>query len=183
MRLLETWVATPLAGAIGWTLLHSLWEGAIISATLAAALAVLRSPRARYAAGCGAMLVMLGGFGLTLIRVMPEHTQGVRTTATLALSAWNVPRSLDAVTRWKPSLAAVAPWLAPFWIAGVWIFYLRHLAGWIGVCRLRRRGVCCAPEDWEKKLGRLSVQLRLSRPVLLLESSIPEPPLLLAPFL
>ncbi len=28
MSLLETWVATPLAGAVGWTLLHSLWEGA-----------------------------------------------------------------------------------------------------------------------------------------------------------
>ena len=40
-------------------------------------------------------------------------------------------------------LAAIVPWLAPFWIAGVWIFYLRHVAGWISVCRLRRRGVCC----------------------------------------
>jgi GWxTD domain-containing protein len=38
MRLLETWVATPLASAVGWTLLHSLWEGLVICAALAAAL-------------------------------------------------------------------------------------------------------------------------------------------------
>ena len=40
MRLLEAWVATPLAGAVGWALLHSLWEGAIVSAALAAVFAV-----------------------------------------------------------------------------------------------------------------------------------------------
>ncbi len=52
MSLLETWVATPLAGAVGWTLLHSLWQGAIVSAALAAALMAMRSPRARYAVAC-----------------------------------------------------------------------------------------------------------------------------------
>jgi len=75
MRLLETWVETPLASAAGWALLQSLWEGAIISAALAAALMVVRSPRARYAAACVAMLVMLGAFGITLMRAMPEGAE------------------------------------------------------------------------------------------------------------
>ena len=85
MRLLETWVETPLAGAVGWTLLHSLWEGAIIAAALAAVLMAVRSPRARYAAACVAMLVMLVAFGLTLVRVMPEGAHGVRTARTASL--------------------------------------------------------------------------------------------------
>jgi hypothetical protein len=134
MRLLETWVATPLAGAVGWTLLHSLWEGAIISAALAAALVAMRSPRARYAAACIAMLMMLGGFGLTLVRMMPERAHGVRTVRAPAFPAWNVRTGLDAPGASNPGLAAVVPWLAPFWIAGVWIFYLGHAASWISVC-------------------------------------------------
>ncbi|PYT21591.1 MAG: hypothetical protein DMG58_31880, partial [Acidobacteria bacterium] len=95
MRILETWVATPLAAAVGWTLLHSLWEGAIISAALVATLVGMRSPRARYAAACVAMLVMLGGFGLTLVRMMPEGAHGVRPVTTPAFPTWNVRTAMD----------------------------------------------------------------------------------------
>src|SRR5206468_6895675 len=137
----QTWVATPLAGAVGWTLLHSRWEGAIISAALAAALLVIRSPRARYGAACVAMLAMLGGFGLTLVRVMPEGVHGPRTIRAPAFPAWNVRTGMDVTSPKNPDLAAVVPWLAPFWITGVWIFYLGHVAGWISVWRIRRRGV------------------------------------------
>ena len=181
MRLLETWVATPLAGAVGWTLLHSLWEGAIIAAVLAAALLGTRSPRARYAAACVALLVMLGAFGFTLFRMMPE-AHGVRSVRTPAFPVWNVPTGTDAPGHSNSGLAAVAPWLAPFWIAGVCIFYLGHVAGWISVCRLRRRGVCCAPDDWQKQLARLSSQLRLSRPIRLLESCLVDAPMVLGHF-
>ena len=84
MNLLEAWVATPLAGAVGWTLLHSLWQGAMISATLAAVLAATRSPRIRYAAACVAMLVMVAGCGLTLSRLTPGGAHGMPTVSTLA---------------------------------------------------------------------------------------------------
>ena len=77
MRFLENFVETPMAGAIGWTLLHSLWEGAIVSAVLAVLLAV-RSPRVRYAAACAAMLVMLAGCGLTLLWLLPDEASGAR---------------------------------------------------------------------------------------------------------
>lgn len=177
MRLLETWVATPLAQAVGWTLLHSLWEGAIISAALAAALLGMRSARARYAAAFVAMLVMLGGFGITLVCVMPDGAHGLRTVGAPGFSAWNVRTDIDAPGPLGPGLAAIVPWLAPFWIAGVWIFALGHVAGWISVCRLRRRGVCCAPERWQKELAHLSALLRLTRPILLLESCLADVPM------
>ncbi len=48
---LEAWLQTPLAGAIGWTLFHSLWQGAIVAVVLAGVLAATRSgPRALH--GC-----------------------------------------------------------------------------------------------------------------------------------
>jgi GWxTD domain-containing protein len=177
MRFLETWVATPLAQAVGWTLLHSLWEGAIISAALAVTLMAIRSARTRYAAACVAMLVMVGAFGLTLARVMPEGVYGLRTPNPPAFAAWNVRADMGASSSSDVGLAAVVPWLAPFWIVGVWVFALGQVAGWISVCRLRRRGVCCAPESWQKELARLSAQLRVSRPILLLESCLANVPM------
>ena len=182
MTLLEAWVETPLAGAVGWTLLHSLWEGAIIAAVLAAALLAMRSPRARYAAACVAMLVMLVSFGLTLVRVMPQGARGVRTAKTAAFSTSNVQTGTDAPGPSNPGIAAIVPWLTPFWIAGVCIFYLAYAAGWISVCRLRRRGVCGASEDWQRQLARLSAQLRLSRPVRLFESCLVDAPMVLGHF-
>src|SRR5260370_3371683 len=96
MRFVETWVHTPLAGAAGWTLLHSLWEGAIISAALAAVLLALRSPRARYAAACVALLVMVAGFGLTLGCLMPEGAQAMPTVRTRPLPPRRRPTRLRA---------------------------------------------------------------------------------------
>ena len=177
MRFLESWVMTPLAQAMGWTLLHSLWEGAIVSAFLGTALWATRSARARYAAACVAMLVMLGGISLTLVRVMPERVHGLPGVAATALPPWTVPPDLGAAGPSGSRLAVVVPWLAPFWFAGVWIFVLRHAAGWIWVSRLRRRGVCCAPEHWQKEIDRLSALLRVSKPIHILESCLAEVPM------
>ncbi|HEX2662936.1 MAG TPA: GWxTD domain-containing protein [Candidatus Acidoferrum sp.] len=182
MRFLENFVSTPIAGAIGWTLLHSLWEGAIVSAVLAAVLVAVRSPRVRYAAACAAMLVMLAGFGLTLLWLLPEQASGRRNVEAPVLYLAGLPPVSGAPDRWAPSVAAIAPWLGPFWIAGVCLFCLWYLASWASVQRMRRRGVCCAADPWQRELARLSAQLRVSRPVLLLESCFAAVPVVLGHF-
>ncbi|MGA2737744.1 MAG: M56 family metallopeptidase [Bryobacteraceae bacterium] len=181
MRLLEIWVASPLAGAVGWTLLHSLWEGAIISAALGTVLLATRSPRARYAAACAALAAMLAAFGLTLFCMMPEGVNGPRILYASSLPAWNVRSGLGALDVSNSRFGGMVPWL-PFWIAGVWIFSLRQLIAWISASRLRSRGVCIAPERLQKDLTRLRAQLRVSRPVLLLESCIVDVPMVLGHF-
>jgi len=182
MSVLESLVQTPLAGAIGWTLLHSLWEGAIVAAALASVLMAVRSPRARYAAACAAMLVMAAAFVATLARTMPDSGYILRTTKPPAFPAGNARIGMDGFSPSYPGLAAIVPWLAPFWIAGVWIFYMGQFTGWISVRRLRRRGVCCAPERWQTELARLCAQMRVSRPVHLLESCLADAPMVLGHF-
>ena len=182
MKLLESFVHTPLAEAVGWALLHSFWEGAILSATLAAVLFAIRSPRARYAAACLAMLLTLAAFILTLTRMMPAGVHGLQNLRQPAFSVWSVETGAERPRGWDLSLAAAAPWLAPFWIVGVSLFYLRRVAGCISVRRLRHRGVCCASDRWQKELVRLSAQLRLSRPALLLESCLADVPIVLGHF-
>ncbi|ADI13421.1 peptidase M56 BlaR1 [Truepera radiovictrix DSM 17093] len=49
----------PLAEAVGWALLHSLWQGALVGALVALGLFALRRPQHRYALGCGALLLMV----------------------------------------------------------------------------------------------------------------------------
>jgi GWxTD domain-containing protein len=182
MSFLEAWVRTPLAGAVGWTLLNSLWEGTVVAAALAAVLWATRSPRARYAAACAAMAAMPAGFAVTLVSALPEAGHGLRSLRASSLPVWSVRPGMDALDGSGAGLAAVVPWLAPFWIAGVWIFFLRHAAGWTWAARLRRRGVLVASERWQIVLARLRVQVRASRPVVLLESSIADVPMVLGHF-
>src|SRR5262245_60377806 len=54
---------TAIVEALGWMLVHFLWQGAIVGVVLWCALKAARksSPQVRYAAGCIAMLVMCVG--------------------------------------------------------------------------------------------------------------------------
>jgi GWxTD domain-containing protein len=182
MNLLQTIIASPIAGAIGWTLVHSVWEGAVISALLGAVLMAVRSPRVRYAAGCGAMLVMLACFIFTFAQMMPKVPQ---TLWLLRPSAVAVPAAAavknDPVT-WQTILDAVVPWLAPFWILGVLVIYAERIAGCFSARRLRRKGLCCASSHWQQKVTHLSARLGISRPVKLLESCLTDVPMVLGHF-
>jgi bla regulator protein blaR1 len=176
MKFLEAWVSTPLAGALGWTLIHSLWEGAFVSVALAAALWTMRSARARYAAACAAMLALLAAIVFTFARLVPGGMHGLSSAEPLPLPLWRSATNFAGAAPGDGSFAALVPWLAPLWLIGVWIFILGQIGGWISVARLRRQGVCCAPERWQNELARLRAKLRLSRPVQLLESCLAEVP-------
>ncbi len=173
---LENLVHTPWAKALGWTLFHSLWEGAVVAIVLAAALFAMRSARGRYAAACLAMLAILAGFVVTFALVMPKSgaspTKIARSIPPAPIGDYrDVTRATEGI---DPS--DILPWLAPFWIAGVIIFHLRGLAGWIAARRLRNQGVCRAPNIWVERLRRLQETLRLSKPVALMETCLGEVP-------
>lgn len=176
---LENLVHTPLAKALGWTLFHSLWQGAAVAILLLCVLAIARSARARYAAACLAMLAIALGSAFTFTRVMPQKrglgTSVIRTIPGAPVAAET--RFARDLTRTDP--ADVVPWLTPFWIAGVIVFQLRALASWTSARRLRTRGTCLAPDEWQIALARLQAKLRLSKTVALLESAVAEVPVVI----
>ena len=62
------------------------------------------------------------------------------------------------------------------WMAGVFLMFGRYSVSCVSVRRFRRRGVCCAPEAWQREVERLTALLRISRTVRLLESCLAETP-------
>src|SRR5450631_2348757 len=134
MNLLEACVHSAAAQALGWTLAHSLWEGALVALVLAAALGVLRSSRSRYVAACLAMLALLAAFAVTFQHALAE--QRLQDGTNLASRLQPAPSDLGngAIIASIPArfrLVETLPWLAPFWIAGVLFFQLRGLASWL----------------------------------------------------
>jgi GWxTD domain-containing protein len=169
-------VDSPLARALGWTLFHSLWEGALAAVLVLAALAVTRSARVRYACACLAMLGVLAGFAVTFWRVMPQQADAAAMRLHRLPAA---PADGGQVPSRKPAafhMADILPWLTPFWIAGVLVFHVRGAAGWMAAQHLRSRGVCRAPDGWARRLDELRARLRVAKPVALLESALAEVP-------
>jgi GWxTD domain-containing protein len=157
------------------TLLHFIWEGAAIAFVLAFFLYVVRpaSAQVRYFAACVDMLAMLAAFGVTLAHFWPAYfTMPPFTTAL----AWGTVTLVGA-----PGSAPALPadpfkWVTLTWTVGASLLFIRSVASWLSAQRLRRIGVCTAPAEWQKRLSELAEQVRVSRPIALLESALSEVP-------
>jgi len=183
MSILESWIGTPFAVALGWALLHFIWEGLALALLLAATVWLTTSARWRYVAACAVLLAMPVAFGVTLAIEVAAHGGAVsvpgRVIGRQSSTGNGLPLAEAAGD--GPQIWPSAPqaWLAPCWFLGVLFFYGRGMAGWIGVRRLRRRGVCAAPGEWQERLAGLCASLRVTRPVVLLESCFAEAPALI----
>jgi len=89
---------------------------------------------------------------------------------------WNTVAEDVGSGHWSPNLAVAAAWLALSWMAGVLLMFGRYSVSCISVRRFRRRGVCSAPDTWQREVERLTALLRISRTVRLLESCLAEAP-------
>jgi GWxTD domain-containing protein len=181
MNILESWLQSPMIEALGWTLLHSLWQGALIAAMLAAVLLVVRSPKGRYSSACLALLIMVASFAATFAQQHYSSASGSRSLAYQELPPWRVAYSPKALPSFS-LLDVAVPWMTVLWMAGVCLFYLRYAMGSVSLYRLRRRGICCVPNQWEQRLAQLADRVQISRPVQLFESALADTPMVLGHF-
>ena len=173
----EHLVHTSLAKTLGWTLVHSLWEAALAAVLLLAVLVTVRSARVRYVCACLLLASVLAGFALTF-GVLASRGGGNAAAAPLVLP--DIPKlASDTGTAARFPIEDALPWLAPIWLAGVVVFQIRAMAGWMAVSRLRRRGVCSPPAPWPQRLRELGERLRVTRPVVLLETCLSEVPVVI----
>lgn len=152
-----------LAPVLGATLLHFLWQGALVGGLAALMLALLRDarPQLRYAVACTALLACLLVPALTLAWLLAAPALSADPTlttpvATMPVVAWRV-----LATGAAPGNASGASWLVACWAAGVTALSLRTLGGLYWVARLRRRAWTEDASTWQAMADRLAVQLGL----------------------
>jgi len=170
---LEDWMQTPTALAIGRTLLHSLWQAVVAAMVLAACLPFIRKATIRYGAACIALITIVGSLFGTFLLVIPASDGRAQFQRSLfPASAVSDPALANASG--EPSLSmfqTTLPWITPIWLVGVFLLSLRHVASWVGTQRMWRTGVC--PIDaWQERLDSMRRHLKVTRPVLLLESAV-----------
>ncbi len=184
----------PLIQAIGWALLHLLWQGVLVAAILAAALALLQrqSANARYLASCGALLLLVALGVATAYRAyepampapMPQAvmTYIINSEQPAAAEAVIDPTPAASSTL-RDAMVSVVSYanahlaqIVAIWLCGVLILSTRLIAGWIGAHRLTTRRSHPAGDQWERSAYRIAVALQLRRTIQLLESAAVEVP-------
>jgi beta-lactamase regulating signal transducer with metallopeptidase domain len=182
-----TWIDQALVLRMGWTLVHFLWQGALLAGVLALILWSTRgqSPRLRYGMACAVLLVMAVAPVATWYRLgQPQAASRVvlRSSDRVAPAS----RSVTPTESASPVVDAAAPGRAwdgilplsvDLWLFGVAIMSLRLASGWAWLQWLRRRpDTVPAPDDIQLRLLRLCQRMNLVSNIrILLCEKVPGP--------
>jgi len=155
--------APALVAAVGWTLVHFVWQGALLGCVVAVLLTALRNarPETRYAVACLGLLLCLAWPAVDLALLLKAG--GSAAGGTL------MPGGADTVVA-GPAAAGLLPWLGQNlgWIVALWAscagaLSLRMVVGllWIG------RAARLESQDpvWQARLARLAERCGLDRVV------------------
>ena len=204
MNAITALLEKPIFQALGWTLIHFIWQGALIGLLFFSFNLMLRrrSPNTRYAAACLAMLLMLIAPAATLLTIRaaaedpPDTTAATEWTALeiepVAVKRFTAPSEVSAqsnettavqsttpealVKRIRDDLPRFIPLLLALWFAGVLCLSLRFAGGLVVVHRLKRARTGPGVLAWQERLSLLCQRLRVSRPVRLCESALVDVP-------
>jgi beta-lactamase regulating signal transducer with metallopeptidase domain len=162
--------------ALGWTLVHFLWQGAAIALVYRVADRALarHSANARYVLALAALLGMLAVSVSTLAYEEASYYQSAPPTGFAAphffLAAQPVAAPLSETARPQQptpidrmSLQRLMPYLDALWLAGVLFLSMRALGGWWLIRRLRRRTHQRAPHTLLLRLDVLRRQMGIRR--------------------
>src|SRR6266699_4529916 len=179
--------------ALGWALLHSVWQCTLAAGALASLLAIVpvRAARTRYALAVTTLILMLAVPVATAVRLRaagPLAGAVIAPAPGASLGATLPPAgtepAIPAAGRPGPSLAMrvradlepALPWIVVAWLAGVVILSIRLASGWLVTRRLSSVGTRPVPPACREALARLVVRLRVTRPVRVLKSAVVQVP-------
>jgi len=173
----------PWVERLGLTLLHFLWQGAIIVTLYAAArkwgMRTL-GPNGRYLLACAALTSMALAPVITWVLLPSSAPAGPAAFAATMPAARPAPAPSLSLALPSDAFPAMPgqflPWVVAFWFAGATAFSVRLLVSWVAAERLRYRMVRLAPAEWQRTLDQLKSRLSVARPVRLLVSGLLDAP-------
>lgn len=184
-------LAHPILQALGWGVLHFLWQGSLLALVLKGMFWLFRfSPSARYVLSWSTLLVMLAIFisstalsyqhihvsdesRLIHAPIVDDEIVGVPLTPASSKSS-QVPKldnnaETSLLVLFQESLAASIVWLAVGWALGFFMLLLKLIGGWAYLQYLIRTSVT-ASDQWQRYTHDLAHGLGMVSRVVVRES-------------
>jgi len=172
--------------ALGWTLLHSLWQGALAALGFAVVLYFLRrsSARTRYAMGLFVLALVLVVSVMTFwnqfaasapVNAAAGGLQALSLSAIVGAGSATIPSGASTLGQRIAVFFSVyfnrhLPLIVTLWLLGVLFMSLRFAGSMLYVQRLRYSQTRPLPAPWPEKLETLALKAGLRRPLEALES-------------
>ncbi|HSG68064.1 MAG TPA: M56 family metallopeptidase [Bacteroidales bacterium] len=195
MSLIQDLFSDQFLYALGWTLVHSLWQGAIIGLLIALAMIFLQRHTARlryfiyslslfFFAAIGLITFITSFYSyqpeVSAINTLAPNTQYI-LAAEHATSSNAIHASTPALGRYLEVISAYCrenlPFIVGIWLLGMLASMLRFLGGYALVRRYRTHRVRAVGGRWENRFRQLALQIRVSNKVRLLESALVKVPM------
>ncbi len=166
--MLTNWLSSPTAEALGWTLIHALWQGFAVVLAIAVLLHVARRSRAalRYRIGMSGLFIqVLASLGTFAWYYDPRSVAG---PVRVAHSLGNVPAPLlsTANDSWLMAMQAFLTthlsevvWV---WLLGVSVFGIRLIGGLAYVQRLQHMATLPVPALLVDGTARISRKMNIA---------------------
>ncbi|MFC2115694.1 M56 family metallopeptidase [Bacteroidota bacterium] len=185
MTFINTLLGDPLTQALGWTIIHSLWQGLGIGFIVFLILKIRKdgTPQFKYLTGIFALVAILTSSLITfLFEFQPIH--GLDLTASIphiekagqtpfgilagetGREIWNI--RFQAI---QQSISTSFNWMTSLWFIGVLIISFRLAGGMILINRMRSREVYSLPVPWEKRLEILARKAGIRRALQFVQST------------
>ena len=176
--------------AIGWALLHFVWQGAVVAGVLWVILRTgfLRDARMRYVAACGALFVGLLVAAVTVkyfttIPASPmgggqesrEEPDSKSSAAQQVVAATTLAAPPGGASR----VGSVLPWIVFVWAVGVSLLSVRLLGCWAFTQHIRTRCLKPVSEAVGVTVALLSKRLGVTRVVRVFQSLAIESPVVI----
>ncbi len=180
--------------AVNWTLIHSLWQGMILSVVAGSVVFFTKksSPSIRYNLLTATLFIFILTVGATFsiqivkanevenaVQTIPSY-QIITSESSIQPSA--VENKLAAIGKAVRFFNANANWIVLTWLSIMVLQFIRLTAGLYGVHQLKRKQILPAGEYWNNRIVELSKQLQINKRVQLLQSGIARMPAVIGYF-
>ena len=200
--MIDAFAASLTVRAIGWALVQSLWQGAIIGVVTGFLLLALRRSAAsrRYTLAClGLATLVVVPFVTAAIHARELRTSGVRIDLAVpvflnpdghpVVASESAPGRTSGEISNVPVMSVTGRWpdkrveewsviAVPLWLIGVVALSSRLVAGWLVLERIKRAEAQPVSEWWVSRVRTIAERLRVTRPVRIVESAVVSSPMM-----
>jgi len=172
--------------ALGWTVVHSLWQAALLAAGAGVGMLLMhqRPAHERYLLSMSALTGVLVWAAITFFNYYEPASElpavvvvsGEMTAMPLVASPggdW----SASVFEQFSAYFSRNTPLIATLWMLGMTFFLLRMLGALMYANQLKRRHVSPVPEKWQQTLLHFARRIGIRRAVRLLESAAIKTPM------
>jgi len=177
---MENLLSSPILYSLALTLIHFLWQGALVALALKILLTITpyRKSQLRYVWTAGAMLCNLALPLITFFLIyQPEYNQLTNQFATSAIVQNGLMQSSPSSIAWYQDAIDILPYVSMSWITVVMLLASKLFIELYNVNQLPRIGTSAADEKLTERFNALVERINLKKPPQLLISLKTEVPM------